>query len=370
MSSSKLRILEVLQSLGKGGRTTRFIDTVAGLNERNVYVVPLCFTEPEVWVNIPQLTVIECQQGFNWHLILKIKKIIKKHNINLVHAHCESSQLYAGIASFICNVPVVGTFHRSDLARYKPSLVNRFIRFFVNKYVAVSHNRLSLLTENLNLPSQKCHVVHGGTTINEPPSSELIALTRQELTIPNSQMSLLSIGHLGHIKGHQDTIAALSILKIQELPYNIHLYIAGDGNSAEKQKLDDQINQLKLENNVTFLGQITNATQWLIACDIFVQPSIEEAFGLVFIEAGAQAKPVISTTVGGIKEIILHEETGYLIAPESPNELADALQRLILSPELRTTLGKQAYLRVQENFSINTMINNYLTIFAQTVAPI
>lgn len=369
-SLTTLRVLEVVQSLEKGGRTTRFTDTVSGLRARKITVLPLCLSQPVDWVDIDDLQIIERKQGFNFQLILKIRTLIKTHKINLVHAHCELSQLYAGIASFTCNTRVVGTFHRSDLARYQPSLVNQLIGFFVHKYVAVSHDRLTLLTENLNLPQKKCHVVHGGTTIKVSPSAELITLTRHELAIPNNQITLLSVGHLGHIKGHQDTITALFSLKNEALPTNIKLYIAGDGSSAEKQKLEDQIRQLKLENNVTLLGQINNVTQWLIACDIFVQPSIEEAFGLVFIEAGAQAKPVVATRVGGIKEIILHEETGYLVAPESPKELTQALQRLIFSPELRTTLGEQAYLRIQEKFSISTMINNYLTIFTQTVAPI
>lgn len=359
--TNQLRVLEVVQSLEKGGRTTRFTDTVSGLREQNIYVLPLCLSKPLDWVEIDNLKVIERNEGLNWQLIFKISTIIKSNNINLVHAHCELSQLYAGIASFFNKVKVVGTFHRSDLARYQPNLINKLIRFFVSEYIAVSHDRLSLLTENLNFPKKSCHVVHGGTYIEKAPTKELIEKTRKLLTIPDDKITLLSVGHLGHIKGHQDTITALAAI-IQTTP-NVHLYIAGDGSSEEKQTLMTQIANLKLHNSITLLGQINNVKEWLCACDIFVQPSIEEAFGLVFIEAGAQAKPVIATNVGGIKEIITDNETGYLVNPSSPGQLSNALKTLITDPSKQRDFGVQGYMRIKKQFSIDNMTEKYINIF-------
>ena len=120
-------------------------------------------------------------------------------------------------------------------------------------------------------------------------------------------------------------------------------------------------------NNYTFLGQINNVPQWLEACDIFVQPSIEEAFGLVFAEAGAKGKPVIATKVGGIKEIIIDGETGYLVPPASPERLAQALKTLLESPDERKYLGENAYKRISTQFSIDNMVNKYLSIFSNVV---
>lgn len=362
---AQLRVLEVVQSLEKGGRTTRFTDTVSGLREQNVFVLPLCLSKPVDWVDINNLKVMERKDGLNWRLIFKIRATIKSNNINLVHAHCELSQLYAGIASFLCNVKVVGTFHRSDLARYQPNLVNKLIHFFVSEYIAVSHDRLSLLTDHLKFPKEACHVVHGGTDVGKVPSNELVQQTRKLLAIPDNQITLLSIGHLGHIKGHQDTITALTTI-IQTNP-NVHLFIAGDGSLKEKQTIIEQIANLKLQKNVTLLGQINNVKEWLCGCDIFVQPSIEEAFGLVFIEAGAQAKPTVATNVGGIKEIIVNNKTGLLVPSATPNELTKALQQLIMGPEQRKTTGAAAYKRVKDFFSLNSMINNYLTIFNKAI---
>ena len=225
--SVPIRILEVVQSLRKGGRTKRFSDTVSGLRNQSNYVLPLCLSKPDKWVNIPDLQIIRKQLGINWLLIFKIRKVIRDNKINVIHAHCEFSMLYASIAGAMCDIKTVATFHRSDLSKYKPSLVNSLIRFFVSHYIAVSYDRLTLLTDNLKLPTNRCHVVHGGAVIENKPTSDSIDKVRAELEIPQNQLLLLSIGHLGAIKGHQDTLTALAHLSQEN--QNIHLYIAGDG---------------------------------------------------------------------------------------------------------------------------------------------
>ena len=364
-SQSTLRVLEVVQSLKKGGRTKRFSDTVAGLRAQKQKVIPLCLSQPEPWIKIPDLVLIEHERCSALALIFKIRTLIKKNNIQIIHAHCERSQLYVSIAGFICGIRTVGTFHRSDLNKYKPCTLNRLLKILLSDYVAVSHDRLSLLTKNLAFPVKNCHVVHGGSIIERAPTAATVSIARNTLHIPEKQMVLLSVGHLGQIKGHQDTICSLpSLIKDNK---NIHLYIAGDGSKNEKENLYALARHLKLEAHITFLGQINNVSQWLEACDIFVQPSIEEAFGLVFAEAGAKSKPVISCDVGGIKEIIIDGETGYLVPPASPEKLTEVLKSLIDSPKKRKLLGENGYRRISTHFSIDGMVNKYLAIFSSII---
>lgn len=364
-SQHQLRILEVVQSLEKGGRTKRFSDTVFGLRNQSQYVTPLCLSQPDPWIEIPKLEIIERKKNSALPLISRIRQLIKKQDIQLIHAHCELSQLYAGIAGFTCGVPTVGTFHRSNLSKYQPSKVNTLLKLLLSQYIAVSHDRLSLLTQNLALPANKCHVVHGGAMIQGAPTETSISNARNILKIPRGQLVLLSIGHLGAIKGHQDTIVALSSL-IPDYK-NLHLYIAGDGSMEQKDILLNLIKKIGLEDFITFLGQIHNAPQWLEACDIFVQPSIEEAFGLVFAEAGAKSKPIVATNVGGIKEIIVDGKTGYLVAPSAPEKISQALIKLFESPEERKLFGENGYQRISTQFSIDSMVNKYLTIFNKVV---
>jgi len=359
--SAQLKVLEVVQSLKKGGRTTRFSDTVSGLIKQDIFTVPLCLSKPEAWVNIPSLEVLHKIPGINWKIIFQIRKIITKNNINLIHAHCEFSQLYASIAGFTCGVRTVATFHRTDLSKYQPNIVNKLIKFFASYYIAVSYDRLSLLTHNLKLAKVKCSVVHGGARIEEKPTKASIRSARNTLGLADKEIAFLSIGHLGEIKGHQDTLTALA--NLSKASPNFHLYIAGDGTFTEKKALIELATILGINQYVTFLGQINNAPTWLEACDVFIQPSLEEAFGLVFVEAGAKAKPVIATTVGGIKEIIISKETGILVPPASPDKLTIAMETLIDSKTLRMQYGENGFKRVSSQFSLTHMIDQYRQIF-------
>lgn len=265
-----------------------------------------------------------------------------------------------GIACKLAFIPMVATCHRSELNPYAPSKTNTIIKSCTTRFVSVSHNRQTLLINALNIKPNKCRVIHGGTIIDKKPNIDTIRLAKEQLGLNSTNTILFSAGHLGKIKGHQHTIQALEQL-VAEQP-NTMLYIAGTGSADEKAQIEATIAHCKLESHVTLLGQISNIKQWILSADIFVQPSIEEAFGLVFIEAGACAKPVIATAVGGIVDII-NEETGILVPPSSPSSLSKALNTLIKNKALRDMLGDNAYQRISNLFSLDKMINSYDELF-------
>jgi glycosyltransferase involved in cell wall biosynthesis len=355
---SSIRILEVVQSLEKGGRTVRFHDTVTALSQLGHFVIAVCFGPFDKPTAAKHDLCLPRSKGKQLSLIWRLIKVIRQHNIDIVHAHCESTQLYAGLAAKICGIPCVGTFHRSRLECYQPSVTNRLIRFALSHFVAVSKDRMQLLTSHLGLPEQKCSVVYGGTSFLAiaPRTSEV---ARMQLQIDAQYKVLLSIGHLGKIKGHQDTLRALAMLNRND----VKLYIAGTGTEQEQHKLQELCNTLQLQQQVSFVGHINDAALWLDACDIFIQPSHEEAFGLVFIEAGARRRPVVATNVGGIKEIIQHGTTGMLVPTASPDQLASTLAQLIADKETCQQLGQAGFNRVKQTFSISAMIDGYLRIF-------
>lgn len=129
----------------------------------------------------------------------------------------------------------------------------------------------------------------------------------------------------------------------------VTLYIAGDGSEADFERLNLLIQQHRFQQQVTLLGQITNSMEWMQACDIFLQPSREEGFGLVFVEAGLCGKPTITTHVGGIPDII-NNETGYLVEPQQPAKIAKCISVLLNDPDKAMHLGDAAKRRINQHF--------------------
>ncbi|WP_189406202.1 glycosyltransferase family 4 protein [Alteromonas halophila] len=357
----KYHILEIVQSLEKGGRTTRFSDTVSALRVHEHKVLPAVFGEPAPWVSIDGLQKLDRAKS-KLGIIRELCALITENNIDLVHAHCEFTQLYAGLAAKCCGVPLVSTFHRSELSKYKPSISNKLIRWASGACVAVSENRMRLLTKNMGIASNKCYVVHGGTPVDDLPDTQMRSNAKQSLDLDARFCHLLSVGHLGPIKGHQDTLEAIASLP-ENVRTSLRLHIAGSGSEQEQAAITSKVEALGLQQEVSLLGQITNVSDWMTACDLFILPSHEEAFGLVFIEAGAKGLATIATRVGGIPDIIEHQETGLLVPPKTPSALSDAIRQLTENADLRQTMGQKAHKRVASRFSTDNMINQYLAIF-------
>ncbi|GGW86922.1 hypothetical protein GCM10007391_20880 [Alteromonas halophila] len=185
---------------------------------------------------------------------------------------------------------------------------------------------------------------------------------KQSLDLDARFCHLLSVGHLGPIKGHQDTLEAIASLP-ENVRTSLRLHIAGSGSEQEQAAITSKVEALGLQQEVSLLGQITNVSDWMTACDLFILPSHEEAFGLVFIEAGAKGLATIATRVGGIPDIIEHQETGLLVPPKTPSALSDAIRQLTENADLRQTMGQKAHKRVASRFSTDNMINQYLAIF-------
>lgn len=158
---------------------------------------------------------------------------------------------------------------------------------------------------------------------------------------------ILSVGRLIHRKNHSMVLRALRMV-IGQVP-EVYYAIVGDG--PQRGALENLVSELDIKDHVYFLGS-TNARQLVglyRACDIFVLPSrvyehsdyvSYEGFGIVFIEAGACERPVIGAHSGGISEAITHGETGYLVDPDNPVELAERIKELLTDRKKAVEMGK------------------------------
>lgn len=147
-----------------------------------------------------------------------------------------------------------------------------------------------------------------------------------------------TIAELHPNKGLDVLIEALTLLKTKS--YQLKAYLIGSGELREE--LETLIAERGLGEHVVLAGHIENASRLLPAFDIFVLPSRKEGLPYVLIEALHAGVPIIATNVGGIPEIVTHEETGLLVATGDSAALARAIDRLAIEPELRARLGARA----------------------------
>jgi glycosyltransferase involved in cell wall biosynthesis len=145
----------------------------------------------------------------------------------------------------------------------------------------------------------------------------------------------------------------LEAFNIVQSKVDSHLLIAGSG--KDEKMLRQMAKKLKIK--VLFLGERDDVAEILSVMDIFVLPSLSEGFPVVILEAMAAGLPVVATNVGGNREIVSDGETGFIVEPGNPNELAVKIKDLLGNEEMRKNFGKAGFKRVKEKFSIDKTVD-------------
>lgn len=187
-----------------------------------------------------------------------------------------------------------------------------------------------------------------------PPGPSISPTTPTEsFADPLPEQFMLSAGRLVERKGLDTAIKAFA--QVHDEFQNFHYVIAGDG--SMRTQLEALIERLGLTSRVRLVGRVSNGQlaqlyercQFLVLASRILADVDFEGFGMVILEANSFKKPAIGTRAGGIPDAIQHEHTGLLVAPDSVEELAGAIRRLIRDTTLRGQLGQAAQRYVNEH---------------------
>lgn len=180
-----------------------------------------------------------------------------------------------------------------------------------------------------------------------------------------SKFKLCFVKSLKRIYGLETLLNAMSLLK--DLNDNIHLTIAGDGPMREE--LGAMIHNLNLEKNVTMIGFVENKKVYELISShhLMVMPSISESFGVAAIEAGACARPVIASRVGGVPEVVLDRNTGILVRPGDAEELSKSIAELADNRELCYQMGQNGYEFVKENYNWEKSLDQMCELYERLI---
>jgi N-acetyl-alpha-D-glucosaminyl L-malate synthase BshA len=306
--------------------------------------------------------------------LFTVFKFLASKRCDIIHAHFVFPSAFWCIAGKILGIPVVVTSHGNDIqkneeirygARLNPivATITWLTLKLTDIHIVVSKSMVKDAIEAGSSPS-KIRVVYNGIDISKVSLLGDIEIV-EKYGIHKEDFVILYLGRLHPKKSPEDMVKAFPKI-VQKIP-NAKLVIAGKG--SEKAKLEKLVEELKLQGKVIFTGFVSENEKWglLKRCDVFVLPSIVEAFGIALIEAMACGKPVIATNVGPFPEIIKDGETGILIPVHSPSDLADAVINLAQDPEKRMFIGKKAKKEVENRFDIRKIAKDYLKIYDEVL---
>lgn len=302
--------------------------------------------------------------------IIGIIKHCKKIKYDIIHVHWPFPHFIFGyVASRMCKVPLVCTFHGVGIRFIKKSSVNLdfLLNWIIKKSDLITVNSTHTAEELMQFEPKNISVIPFGAAV-EP--EDFPKEKKHEVT------KLLFVGRLVERKGVEYLLRAVKILKEKR---NINLTVVGEGNL--KEALMQKSKQLQLsDKDIQFTGKVhgKKLIEYYKNCDIFILPAIidskgdTEGLGVVLLEAMRFKKPVIASSVGGIVDIVKDKKTGLLVKEKSPEELAFAILYLIKNPAARKKLAQNGYLFQKKNFSwesiTSSLISNYKKLTHQEIA--
>ena len=287
---------------------------------------------------------------------------LRSQPVDIVHTHLTYANILGVIAGRLAGVPVVSTLHTAgrDARHYHPLrswLEILALRWGTAQVLAVGQNVAAFHQPRLGSRRQIEVLPNGVAAAISLSAQERCALRQQVCGDPERPL-VLAVGRLSAPKGYADLIEAFSSLKAAHP--RAALAIAGDG--ALCSELSAQIERLGLAGTAFLLGQRQDVPQLLAASDIFASSSHWEGLPLAVLEAMMAGLPVVATRVGDVPQVLVNG-SGLLVEPHQPQELAQALKRLLDNPQERFELGARAAEVARSSYSASAWFERLVGVY-------
>ena len=328
----EMKILNIMLSRDLGGLQQVFLDYDKMLKMHDIEVVNITSIYAEINHTITPNYMLPNLGNWDWISIIYLKYIISETKPDIIIAH-------GGRATKFCfhaktsKIPMVGIIHSGKL-----------------KWVDKS-DYIIALTKSMYTKAYEAGI-EAGRLITLPNAIDTNARKYDAIGHKITKNTVLTIGTMARFvpkKAIDIFIKSLAILKTKGVEFRA--IIGGSG--AEEDKLKAMVLKYNLKDCVKFIGWVKDKKEFFDQIDIFCQPSIEEPFGVIVLEAMLFDKPIIAAEADGPKEIITHMKDGILVPIGSPQAMAEEIEELIDNKLLRSSIADTAFLTVRKRYDIN-----------------
>lgn len=291
--------------------------------------------------------------------ILSLAKILRKEKVDILQTHLYEASFVGLLAAKLAGIPLrILTRHHLDqshlIGKKLPIFIDRWETKNCHKIVVLSNAVKEFLVEKDFVDRKKIKVIYQGFDFERFTATETERQSiRNEFGFQENDFVVGTIGNFFSTKGHRFLVEALKNLE-NEIP-NLKLFFVGDG--GHKDVLVNQINSLNITGKVVFSGFRADVPACMSAMDSVVHPSLSEAFCQVLIESMSVGKPLISTDVGGAKEVITNNETGLLIPAENTDAIIESIRKIYFSKDFSEKIALAGQKAVRERFTLEKMVN-------------
>lgn len=291
---------------------------------------------------------------------------------DIVHTHTWYTNLAGFYAKQLYDIKLVSTVHSLEPKRpWKREAMGNAYRLSgwaeetglksCDKVIAVSKDDKKDIIECYGIEEGRVEVIPNGVDIRKYRRRENSSILEKYRVM---KPYVLFLGRLSRQKGVFDAVEAS-----RRLPKGVKLVLV-TGKADEKGLEEELAKRVNDRENILWVNKMLTEAEVVAlcsGCEVFLSPSVYEPFGIMNLEAMACSRPVVSTRVGGIKDVVVDGETGFLVDPGSPEDLAEAVNKILFDKALAEKMGRAGRMRVAKEFSWERIAEKTLNLYKTIV---
>ncbi len=380
------KIVRIIARLNIGGPAIHTILLTSELNKRGYHDVLVCGrtgnSEGDMQYlaedkGVKPVVVDELGREISFYKDMKaffrIFSIIRRERPTIVHTHTAKAGALGRLAALMAGVPVrIHTFHGHIFDGYFSPFkakvflyIERFLGNFTDKVIVVSEHVKEEIVNNLKVVrNDKCVVIPLGLELgNFLKNDSLKGNFRKKIGIGEDTLLVGIIGRLVPIKNHGMFLNVAKTIKAMQKDLKIRFIIVGDGELREE--LRAMAKRLGIDKDVLFTGWVKGLAEVYADLDVVALTSLNEGTPLSLIEAMASARPVIATDVGGVKDIVIDGENGFLAKNNDVEDFSNKLLNLLKDRENRSRLGAFGREFVRQRYHKDRLVNDIENLYRE-----
>lgn len=360
-----MKVIFFLESLQSGGKERRLLELISFLKDNTDFKMHIVLTQPDIHYQFVYELGVPITIMKRWYfkkdpsVFFRFFNACLKFKPDIIHSWAGMTTFYAIPASLLLNIPIISNEITDATPKKQRNTYANFIwnlsRPFIRQIIANSHAGLMVYNVSSNLGK----VIHNGIRMSRFQNLPEKSIIRQQYGI-NTKYVFAMVASFEKNKDYNSYIELARKMSI--LRNDITFLAIGGGSTLEALKEDVKTNG---PSSVIFTGKVTDVEAHVNTCDLGYLLTYSEGIPNTLMEFMALKKPVIATNGGGTKELVAHNESGFLIENNDLDVIIEKTNYLLNNEDIRLQMGENGYQIILKEFSLEKMGESFLKAYTE-----
>lgn len=362
--AGRRKVLWLIKGLGAGG-AEKLLSMSLPYLDRDTFDYQVVYLFKNMIDLVPEferqgipVSCLNMGKAYDLRVVFKLFHLLRERKIDILHTHLPYTGIVGRPAAILAGVKaIVSTEHGLMESYHRLTRLGSVLTYPLNHAtIAVSQAVARSILRCKTTRPETIHVVYNAIDLGDLKSIHTDPeLVKKSLGIDGHGLVVGTVSHIRPEKGHQYLVEAARLV-LEQRPEVRFVIVGRERKRKDLIRLEELAQHLGIRDRIIFTGFREDALQIMTTFDVFVLPSIWEAFGIVLLEAMSLGKPVVATHVDGIPEVIDEGVNGFLVAPRNPEQLALRILDLLSNDALRNRMGEEGRKKVRDGFGIERMV--------------